>query len=277
MFHYQIYFVLFAFCLLASSCSQKDQNPSTPTSLQDVKGRDYEGKRFNVYRVRVPNHWIRKDSLPEESLSDTTKSLCEFFIVDPEGTIRITLHNFPSDKVEQRIPPAAQIARWKKQFDHLNPEDTSIVPQSFSGYAGLKFKGTGLMNQILTTVIGWSLQLGEESFRELSSPLTLESAVQDNKVMQDFELESLPIGADHSQMVKAAPIGSDSKSKDYVNLLPSTAVSRSTSGDKKLFREMRADVTIKAMGPKELMEANEEEITHFARSFELIEEIPSRS
>lgn len=44
--------------------------------------------------------------------------------------------------------------------------------------------------------------------------------------MQDFELESLPVGAEHSQMVKAAPIGSDYSSKDCVNLFSSTAVSR---------------------------------------------------
>jgi len=35
--------------------------------------------------------------------------------------------------------------------------------------------------------------------------IILETAVQDNKVMQDFELESLPMGVDHSQKVKAPP------------------------------------------------------------------------
>jgi hypothetical protein len=44
--------------------------------------------------------------------------------------------------------------------------------------------------------------------------------------MQDFELESLLMGAEHSQKVKAAPIESDYGSKDCVNLSPSTAVSR---------------------------------------------------
>ena len=58
------------------------------------------------------------------------------------------------------------------------------------------------------------------------SRFNLETAVQDNKVMQDFDLESLPMGADHSQMVKVAPIGSDYGSKDCVNLLASTAFSR---------------------------------------------------
>jgi hypothetical protein len=41
----------------------------------------------------------------------------------------------------------------------------------------------------------------------------LETAVQDDKVMQDFELESLLMGGDHSQKVKAPPIRSDSNSK----------------------------------------------------------------
>jgi hypothetical protein len=34
-------------------------------------------------------------------------------------------------------------------------------------------------------------------------PLNLETAVQDDKVMQNFDLQSLLIGGDHSQMVKA--------------------------------------------------------------------------
>ena len=54
----------------------------------------------------------------------------------------------------------------------------------------------------------------------------LETAVQGDKVMQDLESESFLIGADHSQMVKAAPIKTDYGSRDCVNLLPSTAVFR---------------------------------------------------
>jgi FkbM family methyltransferase len=66
--------------------------------------------------------------------------------------------------------------------------------------------------------------------------IILETAVQDNKVMQDFELESLSMRVDHSQKVKATPIESDYSSKDCVNLLSSTAVSRIiTSLDLKSF------------------------------------------
>ena len=56
--------------------------------------------------------------------------------------------------------------------------------------------------------------------------MNLETAIQDNKVMQDFELESFSMGAEHSQKVKAAPIERDYGSKDCINLLSSTAVFR---------------------------------------------------
>ncbi len=61
---------------------------------------------------------------------------------------------------------------------------------------------------------------------DLFLPFNLETAVQDAKAMQDFDPQSLLMGAEHSQKVKAAPIKSDCGSKDCVDLAPSTAVSR---------------------------------------------------
>jgi len=54
----------------------------------------------------------------------------------------------------------------------------------------------------------------------------LKTAVQGDKVMQNFESESFAMGGDHSQKVKATPIANDYGSKGCVNLPPSTAVSR---------------------------------------------------
>jgi len=62
------------------------------------------------------------------------------------------------------------------------------------------------------------------SFRNPS--LNLETAIQGDKVMQDFESGSFAMGVDHSQKVKATPIANDYGSKDCVNLSPSIAVSR---------------------------------------------------
>ena len=66
----------------------------------------------------------------------------------------------------------------------------------------------------------------ERRARLENGQFNLETAVQDDKVMQDFDSESLLMGGDHSQKVKAPPIKSDYGSKDCVNLSSSTAVSR---------------------------------------------------
>jgi len=60
--------------------------------------------------------------------------------------------------------------------------------------------------------------------------LNLETAIQGDKVMQDFESGSFAMGVDHSQKVKATPIANDYGSKDCVNLSPSIAVSRLNEG-----------------------------------------------
>jgi len=59
-----------------------------------------------------------------------------------------------------------------------------------------------------------------------NSKLNLETAVQDGKVVRDFDVESLAAGSNHSQKVKAPPAVSGYGSKDCVNLPSSTAVSR---------------------------------------------------
>lgn len=56
--------------------------------------------------------------------------------------------------------------------------------------------------------------------------IILETAVQNDKVMQDFDSESILMGGDHSQKAKAPPIKIDYGSKDCVNLSFSTVVSR---------------------------------------------------
>lgn len=207
-------------CLL-SSCADSSPSsvPSSTSSTQIISGRNYGERRFPVYRVRVPNGWVRRDILPEEPLTDTTKPIVEFLI--PGGTehIRISIHNFPSDTIEQRIPPSGQVARWQRQLHELVATESHTMPQAFGGFVGLAYRGVGKLNQVDMMILGWTLQIGDVHYRMLSS----------------------------------------------------------SSQNSNLYREMRADVTIKAVGPKNLMESMEEDILAFARSFELIEEIPSRS
>jgi hypothetical protein len=84
------------------------------------------------------------------------------------------------------------------------------------------------MNGLYMTVFipnycGTVLQKGYVSLR---GRIIVETAVQDDKVMQGFKLESLLMGGDHFQKMKAPPMRSHYGSKDCVNLSSSTTVSR---------------------------------------------------
>ncbi len=181
-------------CLILIACAASCGTPEFPKAgYQEIPGRDQKP----LYRIKVPFGWQRK--LVEGSLDDTTKPICEFLI---EGSVRATIHNFPNIKV----PPQAQITRWKKQFSALDPHGIFITPQAFSGYVGLKFEGSGLIEGKKTTMIGWSLQLAPELYSFIKG-------------------------------------------------------------------QLGSDVTIKVVGPKEMVESYKEEIERFARSFELIQDI----
>lgn len=173
-----------------------------------------------LYRVRIEPTWICRDPLPTEDLSDTTKSICEFIILDDNGNVRMTIHNFPSDNMEERIPPIAQITRWQRQFDTLSHTDSYTIPQAFSGYCGLMFYGSGLQKEKEISILGWAMQLGAEHYRSLSHP---------------------------------------------------------NADEESTYKQMRSDITIKAVGPSAVIDKYKEAIISFARSFELIEEIPVRS
>lgn len=94
---------LFCVALLFLGCSQQSDQAASGM-MQEIKGRDNSGARFAVYRVRIPEEWLRRDPLPDESIIDSTKALCEFLIRDEGKTIRIAIHNFPTADIEERIP-----------------------------------------------------------------------------------------------------------------------------------------------------------------------------
>lgn len=203
------------FLIFLTSCSSNHAKPLT--NWQTINGRD-EGvatQRIALYRVKVPMHWQRQDPSLDESIADTKKSICEFFIKDGQETIRIAIHSFPYPNFESRIPPQAQIARWKRQFNNLDPSQISLHACSQGGFHGLCLEAQGTMHDRSTAVLGWSMQLAADYYRQLS--------------WEDC----------------------------FMN------------------RQKRADYTIKAVGSPALMHQHRQAIIAFARSFELIEELPS--
>lgn len=213
----QFWFFLF---ILVSFCGCSSQDSSSQLNNVAIAARD-EGIpdiKPIVYRIKVPKIWIQQNPSSNESIADTTKAITEFFIHEGPAKIRIAIHNFPSNKLEQRIPPIAQISRWKKQFQSLNEASISIKPQAFGGYSGLLFEATGQMQGAQTSILGWVLQLTPEHYRNLSLPV-------------------------HQSIAQR-------------------------------HRQMRGDVTIKAVGPADLMAKYRENIMAFARSFQLIDDMP---
>jgi len=154
-------------CLMLIACTSSDK-PTTAFPWVTIAGR--EEPRTPLYRAQVAPVLRLKPELqvlslkPElQNLKDTTIPLAEFTIED----VKVTVHNFPSDRLEDRIPPAAQIARWKQQFDEILPSNTQISPAAHGGFSGLYFQGTGISHGLPHAVLGWSMQIAPEHYQNL--------------------------------------------------------------------------------------------------------------
>jgi hypothetical protein len=107
-----------------------------------------------IYQISVPASWERQ-SISTDTLKDTTQPIAAFLVANH---IRITIHNFP----EQKIPPIAQVQRWKKQFLPLYAETQSVTPVAWGGFHGLFLEGAGLIQGQETTILAWAMQIGRE-------------------------------------------------------------------------------------------------------------------
>jgi len=132
---------------------------------QQFFGRDTGNlQRSPIYRACVPKLWKRIDS--EESVIDTMKPICEFLIESKSNeTIKITIHNFPTTSIDERIPPIAQVNRWKQQLNVLSPLNFTVTPICKSGFVGLFFQARAHPNGVLA----WSMQLAEEHYRHVNA------------------------------------------------------------------------------------------------------------
>lgn len=155
--------ILLILVLISTSCQEAIEKP-IPYNLV-FNSRE---SHVPIYRAKAPKEWIRQDLTPEISLTDTTKPIGEFFIEEGPDRIRITLHTFPTYNFEDRIPPAAQTMRWKKQFQSLEPAATFTAAESFGGYSGLMLEATGQIDGKQTSILAWSMQLAAEHFQTLS-------------------------------------------------------------------------------------------------------------
>lgn len=205
--------------LLLSACSRE---PTSPLPWVEISGRDelpLTGKvtRYPLYRTVVPVHWKREEPPTDQSNFDTTLPIATFYVDE----ITLWVHNFPANALSERIPPGAQIARWKRQLTPSPHHPTEVKPVAHGGFSGLYLEGEGELKGEEQGVLAWAMQLGQDHFQAL--------------------------------LIEGSP------------------------EEERFYRQMRADYTIKAVGPSEKIRLHKHEIHQFARRFELIQEVPSRS
>jgi hypothetical protein len=153
--------LLLIFLALCAGCGKHRKN-EIPFSLQQICGRDEiisygQQVRRPLYQVKVPLEWIRIDPSENDSLLDTKKPLVTFIIHDQ---IRLVVHNFPTQSLEERILPAAQIERWASQ---LKGGSWRTERCGHDGFFGFYFEGD-VENK---KVCAWSLQLDAELYQTL--------------------------------------------------------------------------------------------------------------
>lgn len=153
-----ILYIFFLFLLVGCSPAA-DQ--TTPKKWQKIKNR--EG--IDTYRVNIPLSLIIKD-ITMDSRHDTTIPIFELYVIEGDDSIRITIHDFPFLEKSDRIPPQAQVARWKKQLQHLDPLTMQIRQYSHGGFIGLIFEGIGTFEEKEVRMLAWTMQLAPEYSRK---------------------------------------------------------------------------------------------------------------
>ncbi len=147
--------VHFLLLLLLSSC----ETASTHTPpLEFISGRNEDQQP--IYTTIAPSHWQKMP--PESNLNDTMKPICEYCI---DNTIRIVVHNFPSNNLSERIPPQAQIHRWQRQSG-----SGMVTQECHDGFVGLRFE--------TDTVLAWAMQLDPELYLNLTGPVSTDLDLQ---------------------------------------------------------------------------------------------------
>lgn len=155
-------FVIFIYL----TCACTSETPST--NWQTFPSRDNGNplERIESYRAKVPSHWIRQDPSSTESIADTTKPNAAYQI---GKSIYLTIYTFPAEKFSLRIPPGAQVARWKKQFQELDLTSLMVEPTAHAGFTGLYFYAEGKQKNQLTAVLGHAMQLAYPHWIKLNS------------------------------------------------------------------------------------------------------------
>lgn len=146
-----------------------EHSESTPLIWHEFYCRDKGDptERLALYRAKVPLEWIRENS--DESVQDSTKPICSFLMGETHDLVHLAIHTFTYTSFDQRIPPTAQIARWKRQFEELDLSTLMIEPRAYGGFTGLSFHACGQFKGKETGVLGYAMQLAPQHWMTLQN------------------------------------------------------------------------------------------------------------
>jgi len=196
------------------SCN-KYTSPS-PTHWQLIAGRDNgdSPERPLLYRALVPLQWIRADPPATESIADTMKPLCTFYIRENHQFIRIIIHTFPLVQGHPRITPQMQVTRWKQQFQELDLAATQVQQDSHGGFSGLFLETEGIFEGVPLKIMGWTMQLASPYERQLA----LGRMPLDSNKRADYTIKAS--GPPHLMNSHRAAIAAFACSFEFIDELP---------------------------------------------------------
>ena len=144
-------------------------------------------ERMILYRAKVPFGWVRENST--ESVQDSKRPICSFLLGEASDSVYLTIHTFIYTSFDQRIPPTAQIARWKRQFEDLDLSTLMIEPRAHGGFTGLSFYACGKFKAKETTVIGYAMQLAPQHWMTLQNDS--KDSLKQKQMSADYTLKAI--------------------------------------------------------------------------------------
>jgi len=180
---------IFILSLLFSGCW--DVRNQDGAILVEVPGRDAEHDeqhaRYPVYRASVPPSW--KPIYPNAGSSNvnTMLPLLSFDL----GDVKIHVHNFPSESIDQRIPPPAQVERWKRQFSEIFPFTMTTKRKSRAGFVGLYFQAEGLLQGREQMMVGWAMSIDPRHYSRLVLPGTQKEKEFYKQMRADYTIKAV--------------------------------------------------------------------------------------
>lgn len=152
--------LLILFLCIAWGC-EKSTTPSYKEVFAYGRGEDSSP----VYRLFIPQDW---ETLPlsEQGKVDSREPNLTLLAPIGDKKLPIYFHNFPVANLNERIPPEAQVQRWKEQIPKIVFEKTE--PVSRGGFFGLYAQIEGAKEERAIKTLAVAMQLDPTFARDLS-------------------------------------------------------------------------------------------------------------